>query len=213
MCLFLPFSPAGRYFRPGIFIKHIGCHSAKAKRPQTFYARRFRCWGYPSGGKITPMQWIIDGHNLIPHVRGLSLADLDDEQALIDLLVRFCRVRRDRVLVFFDRAQAGRGGEQKHGAVRAVFVPQPGTADAAIAAYLRKQGVRAKNDTLVSSDRMVQASARAHHLQVMSSSDFAGKIAAALASPSAPAAPEPTLSAEELQWWEQMFKSGKPNGK
>ncbi|HOA21651.1 MAG TPA: NYN domain-containing protein [Anaerolineaceae bacterium] len=155
------------------------------------------------------MQWIIDGHNLIPHLRGFSLADLDDEQALIDLLGRFCRAKRDRVLVFFDRAQSGRAGEQKHGAVRAVFVPQSSSADAAIATYLHKQGARAKNDTLVSSDRTVQASARAHHLQVISSPDFASKITAALSSPSVPAEPETTLSADELRMWEQMFKSGK----
>ncbi|HNW95352.1 MAG TPA: NYN domain-containing protein [Anaerolineaceae bacterium] len=158
------------------------------------------------------MQWIIDGHNLIPHVRGLSLSDLDDEQALIDLLIRFCRARRDRALVFFDRAQAGRGGEQKHGAVKAVFVPQPASADAAIASYLRKQGARARNDTLVSSDRMVQASARAQHLQVLSSPDFAARIAAALSAPSAPTAPEKPLSAEEVRMWEQMFKN-RPDSK
>lgn len=157
------------------------------------------------------MQWIIDGHNLIPHIQGLSLSDLDDEQALIDLLIRFCRVERDRALVFFDRAQAGFGGEQKHGAVRAVFVPQPGTADAAIAAYLHKQGARARNDTLVSSDRMVQASARAQHLQVLPSPDFARRISTALDSPSAPVAPEKPLSAEDVRMWEQFFKNRPDN--
>lgn len=153
------------------------------------------------------MQWIIDGHNLIPHVRGLSLSDLDDEQSLIDLLMHFCRAKRDRALVFFDRAQPGFGGEQKYGGVRAVFVPQPGTADGAIASYLRKQGARAKNDTLVSSDRMVQASGRAQHLKVLSSQDFAARISAALASPPTPDAPEKTLSPEDLLMWEQLFKN------
>ena len=84
-----------------------------------------------------------------------------------------------------------------------------GSNSAAISAYLHKQGARAKNDTLVSSDRTVQASARAHHLQVISSPDFASKITAALSSPSVPAEPETTLSADELRMWEQMFKSGK----
>ena len=157
------------------------------------------------------MQWIIDGHNLIPHIQGLSLTDLDDEQALIDLLIRFCRAKGGRVLVFFDRAQAGFGGEQKHGAVKAVFVPQPGTADAASAGYRRKPGARARNDTLVSSDRMVQASARAHHLQVLSSAEFASRLADALSTPSAPAAPEKPLSADEVRMWEQIFKNHPDN--
>jgi len=54
-----------------------------------------------------PMEWIIDGHNLIPHVRGLSLADLDDEQALIELLIQFCRLKHDRAVVFLTGQRLG----------------------------------------------------------------------------------------------------------
>ncbi len=150
------------------------------------------------------MKWIIDGHNLIPHVRGLSLADLDDEQALIDLLIQFCRIKRDHVLVFFDRAAPGQAGEHSFGAVKAVFVPSPRTADAAIAAHLRKQGSRLRNDTLVSSDRMVQAAAHPLHMRVIPSDVFARQLAEALSQAPTVEADKP-LSEAEVLLWEKLF--------
>jgi len=150
------------------------------------------------------VNWIIDGHNLIPHVRGLSLADLDDEQSLIDLLIQFCRIKRDHVLVFFDRAAQGQSGEHSFGSVKAVFVPSPRTADAAIADHLRKQGSRVRNDTLVSSDRMVQAAARPIHMHVVPSDMFARQLVEALSQAPATEADKP-LSQEEVRRWEQLF--------
>jgi len=151
------------------------------------------------------MEWIIDGHNLIPHVRGLSLADLDDEQALIDILIQFCRHERDRVVVFFDRAAPGHAGEYRFGAVRAIFVPQGQIADSAIAAFLRKNGSRLRDDTLVSSDRQVQASARALHLKVRSSDEFARKLQESF-NPTTSPEPEKPLSEEEVRHWEELFR-------
>jgi len=150
------------------------------------------------------VNWIIDGHNLIPHVRGLSLADLDDEQTLIDLLIQFCRIKRDHVLVFFDRAAPGQAGEHSFGAVKAVFVPSPRTADAAIAAHLRKQGSRLRNDTLVSSDRMVQAAAHPLHMRVIPSDVFARQLAEAISQAPTVEADRP-LSEAEVLLWEKLF--------
>ncbi len=53
---------------------------------------------------------LIDGHNLIPKIPGMSLADLDDENQLIPLLQTYCRKRRNTVEVYFDRAPVGRAG-------------------------------------------------------------------------------------------------------
>ena len=50
------------------------------------------------------MPYLIDGHNLIPKIPGLSLEMLDDEDRLIELLQEFARVRRQRIEVFFDQA-------------------------------------------------------------------------------------------------------------
>ncbi|MBP1702274.1 MAG: hypothetical protein H6Q38_1381, partial [Chloroflexi bacterium] len=40
------------------------------------------------------MPYIVDGHNLIPKIPGLSLRAIDDEMQLIELLQEFCRVQR-----------------------------------------------------------------------------------------------------------------------
>ena len=53
------------------------------------------------------MPYLIDGHNLIPRIPGLSLKDLDDETALIQILQRFAARQGSRVDVFFDRAPPG----------------------------------------------------------------------------------------------------------
>ncbi len=57
------------------------------------------------------MQYIIDGHNLIGQMRGLSLSDLEDEQALVDLLVPFLRAKNPAPWSF-DRAAVGQSGQR-----------------------------------------------------------------------------------------------------
>jgi predicted RNA-binding protein with PIN domain len=49
------------------------------------------------------MQYLIDGHNLIPKVPGLSLSDPDDEEQLINKLSGWARISRQKIIVFFDR--------------------------------------------------------------------------------------------------------------
>ncbi len=151
------------------------------------------------------MQYIIDGHNLIPHIPGLSLADPDDEQVLIEQLVEFCRIRRAKVRVFFDKAPAGQSGMRKFGAVVAVFVSSKSSADNAIAAHLQKLRGGAQNTMVVSSDRMVAQSARSKHAGWISSKDFARTMQAAWESTSS-AEPEKPLSEEEISQWEKIFE-------
>ena len=121
------------------------------------------------------MTLLIDGHNLIPHLPGMNLADPDDEEKLIALLGEYCRLRRKTAEVYFDRAPLGQAGERRHGKVKAIFVQEGSSADAAIMARLRKLGKRAKNVRLVSSDRQVVQAARAAHAEVQSSQDFASE--------------------------------------
>ena len=118
------------------------------------------------------MAIIIDGHNLIAQLPGISLSDPEDEENLITLLQEYCRIRRKTIEVYFDRAQAGYSGKEKHGLVQAVFVPLGTTADEAIMTRLKKLGKRAKNVRVVSSDRQVQQAARALHAKVISSDEF-----------------------------------------
>ena len=151
------------------------------------------------------MQYIIDGHNLIPHVRGLSLRDLDDEQALIEALTPFLRATSSRALVFFDRAAPGQEGKRNFGLVQAVFVPASQSADAAIENHIQKLGASARNLTLVSSDRRVQAAGRARHMPILSSSELSQRIQAQARSRGSHPDLEPHLSPEEIASWEELF--------
>lgn len=151
------------------------------------------------------MQYIIDGHNLIPHVRGLSLRDLDDEQAMIEVITPFLRATSSRALVFFDRAARGQEGKRNFGLVQAVFVHASQSADAAIENHIHKLGASARNQTLVSSDRRVQAAGRARYMTVLSSAEFAQKVRANAESRGSQTEDEQKLTPEEIARWEELF--------
>lgn len=147
---------------------------------------------------------IIDGHNLIPHVRGLALADLDDEMRLVDLLQTYARARRAQVLVFFDKAPPGFAGTRNFGTVRAVFVPAGRTADSAMVDHLRKMSKNQRQQArLVTSDRQVQAEARALGMAVIGSDQFAPELAG-LPEP-APPPPADAKPAGQLEDWYKVF--------
>lgn len=157
------------------------------------------------------MTLIVDGHNLIPHIPGISLADPDDEGALVKMLQEYCRLRRKTVEVFFDRAPAGQAGERRFGQVKAQFVVEGMTADEAIMRRLKLLGKRARNYTVVSSDRQVQQAARAVHARVVSSEAFAAEWQS-LAEDTPELDPRNRLlTEEETQAWEKLFKRGHPS--
>ena len=119
------------------------------------------------------MPYIIDGHNLIPHLPGLSLQDLDDEMKLIQVLGKFANTHRTKIEVYFDHAPAAQSRSINRGLVRAVFVRQSSNADNAIRARLSRLGKEAKNWTVVSSDREVLAEARSIQSRVLTAPEFA----------------------------------------
>lgn len=151
------------------------------------------------------MQYIIDGHNLIPHIRGLSLRDLEDEQTLVEILTPFLRATSSRALVFFDRAAQGHESKRNFGLVQAVFVPASQSADAAIENHIQKIGASARNQTLVSSDRRVQAAGRAHYMTILSSAELAQKIQNQADSRGNQTTVEQPLSPDEIARWEELF--------
>ncbi len=134
---------------------------------------------------------IIDGHNLIPKVPGLSLRDIDDEESLAALLQQYARAKRKQVVVFFDGAPPGQAGERAYGVVRAHYVPAGRTADDAIRQYLEALGKAARSATVVSSDRQVQANARELRARVLSSDDFARELSAISAGQAGSGAKQP----------------------
>ena len=158
------------------------------------------------------MDHIVDGHNLVEHIAGLSLSMPDDEQRLIELLVQYCKLGRHRIEVYFDAAPVGQAGVRNFGRVHAHFVSQASSADEAIRRRLARLGRAAKNWMVVTSDRSVQASAHEAHAQVINAEGFSRRLQAALqASPEARTVDEP-LSEAEVREWEAIFK-GQRKGK
>lgn len=120
------------------------------------------------------MHYLIDGHNLIGKLPGLSLDDPDDEVKLAHLLKRWCAADpRRKVTVIFDAGLPG--GEAKHlsgGGVKVVFAPNNRTADAVI--IQRIAGIKHPPEyTIVSSDRVILEAAQRRRFPVQRSEDFA----------------------------------------
>lgn len=156
------------------------------------------------------MALLIDGHNLIPHIHGINLSDPDDETQLIKVLQEYCRLRRKKAIVYFDKAPAGFSGSKRAGNVEAHFVQRGRTADDAIMDKLRRLGKRARNVIVVSSDRQVQQAARAVHASVISSEAFAVEWEALISEEPSFDPSNRLLSEEELADWEALFKRGHP---
>ena len=157
------------------------------------------------------MPYLIDGHNLIPHA-GLRLDAIDDEMELIALLQEFCRREGKQVEVYFDGAPPAQAGPRKLGAVKAQFVRKGATADDAIRSRLKKLGRSARNWTVVSSDRRVQAEARAASAEILSSETFAALLKQGSPSAEKPAEDKP-LSPSEVDEWLKLFEKRNPNKK
>ena len=153
------------------------------------------------------MPYIIDGHNLIPKVPGLTLRAMDDEMQLVELLGDFSRQQRKQVEVYFDNAPPGGVRARNYGLVTARFVRQGSTADDAIRAKLKRLGRSARNWTVVSSDRAVQAAARAAQSRIMTSEAFAGVLTQKLdrSQDDLGESEDVTLKPDELDDWLQMF--------
>lgn len=121
--------------------------------------------------------YLIDGHNLIPKIPGMSLSAVDDEERLINLLHIYARRRSKREIeVFFDGAPPGFSGGRDYGTIHAQFIVQGQTADEAIRRRLVSLGRGARNAIVVSSDRQVKVNARALGATVETSETFAREI-------------------------------------
>jgi predicted RNA-binding protein with PIN domain len=155
------------------------------------------------------MPYLVDGHNLIPHIPGLSLQDPDDEARLLAWLQSFGAKTRRRITVYFDRRAPGTAGELRHGPVTAHFVSSPGTADDAIRKHLLRLNRQAHNWTVVSSDGEVRRSAERSGAHWLSAQAFAERLAAITtdAQQEPPARP---LTPDEVAEWEAAFSRRKP---
>ncbi|GAB4525484.1 MAG: NYN domain-containing protein [Anaerolineales bacterium] len=153
------------------------------------------------------MRLLIDGHNLIPKVPGLTLRDPDDEHRLLDILTVYAREQRATIEVFFDKAPPNLTGSQTLGRVQAHFVSAHTTADAAIGSRLRTLKKNARQWVVVSSDHAVQQNARACGAQVMPSEEFARRLAPPASKTPADEKPEYPLNADDIAYWMRTFQA------
>jgi len=155
------------------------------------------------------MNYIIDGHNLISKLPGLDLSMPDDEERLIEVLNRYGTQNHGRIEVYFDGAPAGQAGVRNFGRVRAHFVLLSHTADEAIQARLALLGKSARNWTVVSSDRSVQAAAHEARAGVMKSEDFVHALQSSrqIGLSVALGSPDHTLNKAEVEEWLALFKA------
>ena len=156
------------------------------------------------------MTYLIDGHNLIPNVAGLSLDQLDDEEGLVALLVGFSIKRNCQVEVYFDRGHLSSEREFRRGRVNVHFVLPPMIADSAILARLLGIGKAAKNYIVVTSDQNVQNRARRIGAMVMPSQKFA-RLLKNTDNKKVPGCQgqKPANNEKEIDEWMKLFSRGK----
>lgn len=153
------------------------------------------------------MPLIIDGHNLIGADPTISLDDPQDELQLVRKLQGHSRTSRRSLVVYFDQGELSACTSLSAGLVSVRFVRPPRTADDAILAHLRRLGGEARNWTIVTSDRQLQAAARELGARVLQSEDFALEMNSSGPSPGESEKPE-MLSSDEIAEWEELFRRG-----
>jgi hypothetical protein len=123
------------------------------------------------------MPILVDGHNLIGQMPNISLSDPDDEAQLVMLLRRYAVRRRGRkVVVIFDGGVYGHPDNLSGYGVEAKFAKAPGDADGELIKRIR--AVKRRDEwVVVSSDRAVAGEAQACGIPVVSSQEFARRLA------------------------------------
>lgn len=157
------------------------------------------------------MRYLIDGHNLIHVMPGMSLADEHDEAELVEKLKSFSGRTRSKVIVIFDHGlPGGKSHDLSTGQVEVRFAAASHTnADTLI-----KKRIRATRDpqqiTVVSSDREVLAVADGQRMPVMTSEQFVLFMAEKMApAPDDSSGHDVHLTPAEVDEWMRLFKKGK----
>lgn len=153
------------------------------------------------------MKYLIDGHNLIARLPGLSLADPGDEIELIRLLARWrWRHQSPPTIVVFDPGDVAVYGPHRtrHSGITVQYAPFGSDADAVL-----KRLIAASRQptqlTVVSSDQEIQAAAQRAGARSIPAEEFAGELAPP-AVPDEDAPRDKPLSPEEIEAWLDVFQ-------
>lgn len=153
------------------------------------------------------MRWIIDGHNLIPNIPGISLADVDDEDQLIEWIQIFLKSNHDSIELYFDKAAIGRPKTRSLGRLTIIHVDSRSIADQAIIQRCQKLGNSAEHVTVVSSDHVIQNNAHSFRAKVMDSRAFVDFVFKKLSNSRKKPTPSTALSEQEIDEWMNLFRS------
>jgi predicted RNA-binding protein with PIN domain len=158
------------------------------------------------------MPYLIDGHNVIHAHPDLNAEDPHDEAKLVEKLKAFSGRVRKKCTVVFDNGLPG--GPSRHlstGMVEVLFASHNTNADKVIKERIRKHS-SPRSLILVSSDHEVQDAARARHAEVMTSQEFVELMFQKMAQDvTDDSGSDVKLSADEVQYWQQLFTGGKPD--
>jgi predicted RNA-binding protein with PIN domain len=154
------------------------------------------------------MNLLIDGHNLIGQIPGISLADPDDEAKLVMLLRKYAARRRGRQLVVvFDHGVYGHPQQLDGYGVVCYFARSPQDADAQLIRRIARLS-RPREWALVTADRAVARAALDRGMRVIDARAFAAQLASA---PDRAKAEPPhekadiRMSGAELREWMRLF--------
>jgi predicted RNA-binding protein with PIN domain len=151
--------------------------------------------------------YLIDGHNLIAQMPGLSLSDPDDEVQLVLRLRKFAARKKQKITVVFDHGIPGGWSRGlSTGPVRVVFAGSHTNADRVILERIR-EAARPTDIRLVSSDGELRRAAEARRVEVITSQEFAATLNKPPPSQPRPDEREnPKLSKDEVKKWMKVFK-------
>jgi len=153
------------------------------------------------------MNFLIDGHNLIGQMPGISLSDEDDEAKLVMVLRGFATADRRRSLVIvFDHGVYGHPSLNGYG-ITCHFARSPQDADQQIITRIGKIAQPA-DWRVVTSDRVVARAASDRNIHVISSHDFVRQLTNPTKQIAAQPADKPRevrLSPAQVNEWLRIF--------
>jgi len=160
------------------------------------------------------MPYLIDGHNLIAQMPGMTIADPDDEFQLVLRLRQFSARKKQKITVVFDHGiPGGWSRDLSTGPVKVLFAGSHSNADRVIMERIRE----AKTPTdikLVTSDGEIRRAAEARRVEVISSQEFVlmlFKPPPGAQRPQHDAREDIKLSRDEVKEWLRVFKKGAAN--
>jgi predicted RNA-binding protein with PIN domain len=154
------------------------------------------------------IQLLIDGHNLIPRIPGLSLSQIDDEEKLVGLLRKYATHHRAQIVVVFDSGNlTGRSRELSGGGVEVTFAGSSTNADRILIERIRELK-RPQQWKLVSSDHAVQEEANRRRVRVVEAAEFAGQLMSPrdIERPTSASADEKPDTEADIDEWLKLFK-------